>query len=91
MRGPDGQLDVTRGRVDRGRGRTSRQYGRAVCVAQQPFPVDRPEVPNVQPGHRRFLHGPIPVANRPDGRSVDRSLFQPRHILAKRYIDVDKY
>lgn len=84
VRGPDGQLDASRGRVDRGRGRATRQPGRAVRVAQQPVPVDRPEVPHVQLGHRRLLHGPIPVAHRPHGRPVHRSLFQPRHILAER-------
>lgn len=51
LRGPDGQLDPTGGRVDRDRGRAARQLGRAVRVAQQPFQVDRAQVPHVQPGH----------------------------------------
>lgn len=84
LRRPDGQLDATRGRVDRGRGRAARQLSRAVRAAQQPVPVDRAKVPHVQLGHGRLLHGAVPVADRPDGRPVNRSLFQPRHILAER-------
>lgn len=83
VRGPDGQLDAARGRVDRGRGRAARQHGRAVRAAQQPVPVDRAQVPHVQPGHRGLLHGPVPAAHRAHGRPVHRPLFQLRHILAE--------
>lgn len=84
MRGPDGQLDPSGGRVDRGRSGTARQHGRAVRAAQQPFPIDRAQVPHVQPGHGRLLYGTVPVAHRADGRSIDRTVFQPCHILATR-------
>lgn len=84
VRRSDGQLDATSGRMDRGRGRSSRQFGSAVRVAQQSVPVDRAKVPYVQPGNGRLLHGPLSVTDRPAGRPIDRTLFQPRHILAKR-------
>jgi len=84
VRGPDGKLDAAGGRVDRGRGRAARQHGRAVRVAQQPVPVDRAQVPHVQPGHRGLLHGPLSAVHRRDGRLFHRTLFQLRHILAER-------
>jgi len=84
LRRPDGKLDAARGRVDRGRGRTSGQHGCFVRVTQQSVPVDRTQVPHVQPGNGRLLHGPLPVAHRHYGRPVNRTLLQSRHILAKR-------
>jgi len=84
VRGSDGELDSARGRVDRGRGRPAGQHGRAVCVAQQSVPVDGAQVPHVQLGHGRLLHGSLPVANRRYGRPINRTLLQSRHILAER-------
>lgn len=84
VRRPDGQLGVARVRVDRGRGRVTRQPGRAVRVDLQPVPDDCTQVPHVQLGCGRSLHGPLSAADRPDGRTIHRTLFQPRHILAAR-------
>jgi len=84
MRGPDGKLDAARGRVDRGRGRSAGQHGSVVRVAQQSVPVDGAQVPHVQLGHGRLLHGTLPVADRRYGRPVNWTILQSRHILAER-------
>jgi len=51
VRGSDGKLDITSGRLDRGRGRSAGKHGRVVRVTEQSVPIDCPQVPHVQLGY----------------------------------------
>ena len=65
-----------------GRRSAGGQPGCAAGAAQLPLPYDCPQVPNVQPGARRPLHGYLLAAHRLHGRAIHRRVLQPRHRLA---------
>jgi len=58
------------------------QPGRVAGAAEFPVPHDCVQVPDVQPGARRPLHGRLPAAYRLHGRAIYWRVFQPRHRLA---------